>query len=338
MNILHVAHYDKFLPKHITFTNEHFAQDNHFFLMMDKEKKVKRVVAPNVKYIGYKALFFNLFRFYQADRIILHGLFEKRLLHILFLNPWLIKKCYWTIWGGDLYNYVANQNDKKKRSLEFFRRFVIKRIPHFVTYVPGDYEKAVEWYGAKGEIHECFLYHSNIFTPRDLPAKQEKSVNILVGNSASLSNNHLEVFEQLKRYKNENIKIYSPLSYGKVSQRKMVIERGREIFGEKFVPIVDLMPLDEYLAFLSEIDIAIFNHKRQQAMGNIINLLGLGKKVYMREEVTSFQFLTDLGIKIFTNDELSLEGDFPQKEENQKIIASKFCENELLKQWGRVYN
>jgi len=34
------------------------------------------------------------------------------------------------------------------------------------------------------------------------------------------------------------------------------------------------MPLDEYLNLLAKIDIAIFNHKRKQAMGNITTLLG----------------------------------------------------------------
>lgn len=43
-------------------------------------------------------------------------------------------------------------------------------------------------------------------------------------------------------------------------------------------PIVDFMDFNEYINFLSTIDIAIFNHKRQQGMGNIITLLGMGKK------------------------------------------------------------
>lgn len=38
------------------------------------------------------------------------------------------------------------------------------------------------------------------------------------------------------------------------------------------------MPFEEYLGLLAKIDIAILNHKRQQAMGNITTLLGLGKK------------------------------------------------------------
>jgi hypothetical protein len=34
------------------------------------------------------------------------------------------------------------------------------------------------------------------------------------------------------------------------------------------------MPFDEYLNLLAKVDIVIFKHKRQQAMGNITTLLG----------------------------------------------------------------
>ena len=34
----------------------------------------------------------------------------------------------------------------------------------------------------------------------------------------------------------------------------------------------------DYIQFLNQIDIAVFNHNRQQAMGTIRSLLGMGKK------------------------------------------------------------
>ena len=41
------------------------------------------------------------------------------------------------------------------------------------------------------------------------------------------------------------------------------------------------MPYSSYISFLGSIDIGIFNNNRQQGMGNITNLLYLGKKVYL---------------------------------------------------------
>ena len=43
----------------------------------------------------------------------------------------------------------------------------------------------------------------------------------------------------------------------------------------------------------------MFNHNRQQAMGNTITLLGLGKKVYMRRGVAQWSFFESHKIKVF---------------------------------------
>jgi hypothetical protein len=39
-------------------------------------------------------------------------------------------------------------------------------------------------------------------------------LSILLGNSADPSNNHVEALERLLPYRDQDIKIYAPLSYG----------------------------------------------------------------------------------------------------------------------------
>ncbi|WP_083234102.1 TDP-N-acetylfucosamine:lipid II N-acetylfucosaminyltransferase [Candidatus Marithrix sp. Canyon 246] len=75
--------------------------------------------------------------------------------------------------------------------------------------------------------------------------------------------------------------MFVPLSYGdpKGVYIKEVISTGTKIFGDKFIPMTEFMDFDKYLNFLGSINITIFNHNRQQAMGNTITLLGFGKKV-----------------------------------------------------------
>jgi hypothetical protein len=107
------------------------------------------------------------------------------------------------------------------------------------------------------------------------------------------------VLDKLETYKQEDIKIYAPLSYGNPDHAKRVIQEGKKRFGDKFIPLTEMIPFQEYIEFLGLIDIAIFNHKRQQAMGNTITLLGLGKKVYMRTDVTQWQFFQSHGMVVF---------------------------------------
>ena len=240
----------------------------------------------------------------QADKIILHSLFDSRMVQILFFMPWLLKKSYWVIWGGDLYIYQIEQRDWKWKIQEFFRRPVIKNMGNLVTYIEGDIDLVRKWYKAKGKYHECLMYSSNLYKDYQMPNKKTNTVNIQIGNSANPSNNHIEVLEKLSAYKDMDINIFAPLSYGNQEHAQKVIDKGKEIFGNKFKPLVNFMTFDTYLKFLNDIDIAIFNHKRQQAMGNTITLLGLGKRVYIRSDTTQWHFFNNINIKVYDTEDL----------------------------------
>jgi hypothetical protein len=241
------------------------------------------------------------------------------------------------MWGGDLYTYQLGYRNWKWKIKEFFRRPVIKKIGHLVTYIEGDVALARKWYKAKGEYHECLMYTSNLYQEYKLPKNSCKTINIQVGNSASSSNNHLEVLKKLLPYKDKNICIYLPLSYGSPEYAKQVIKQGREWFGDKFKPLTGMLPFNEYLAFLGKIDIAIFNHNRQQAMGNTITLLGLGKTVYIRSDTTQWQFFKDKGITIRDVEQLhTLECE--NLNENISKIKTYFSQGNYLKQLENLFN
>ena len=233
------------------------------------------------------------------------------------------------MWGGDFY-FPEKQSWLKKE--------IIKRMGHFITYIKGDYELVKQWYGASGEYHECFMYPSNLYKTYDIPVKLHDTVNIQIGNSADPTNNHLEILEKLERYRDENIKIYAPLSYGNMEYAQMVANKGEEIFGNKFIAMLDFMPFEKYLEFLAEIDIAIFAHKRQQAMGNTITLLGLGKKVYMRSDITPWQLFKDINVKVFDvqNIEINLM-DEQTKNQNQQKTKEYFSKENYLKQLKTLF-
>ena len=183
-------------------------------------------------------------------------------------------------------------------------------------------------------LHECFMYPSNLYKEYNVKPKEDGGIiNIQVGNSADSTNNHIEVFEKLRKYKDWNIKIYVPLSYSDQDYVKGVIAKGKAIFGDKFIALIDFMPFEKYLDFLGAIDIAIFAHKRQQAMGNTISLLGMGKKVYMRNDITPWTLFGEIGVKVFDFNSIDLT---PIKSEvmneNIKIIKSYFSEKKYIRQ------
>ena len=333
--ILHIGHCDKFIPPFIDFVRENFNFECHEFMLSKGGFEYNIKDYQNIRLIGHGSLARRyhylqlIIKMHSADKIILHGLFDIKIVKILFYFPWLLKKCYWLVWGGDLYAYQLGERNKSWYKREVFRQRVIKNMGHFVIYTKGDYELAKSWYGASGPLIRCFYYTSNLYSPLLMPREARKTIYILLGNSADPTNNHLEVFDKLRGYKDQDILIYTPLTYGSNAYAKKIINKGTEIFGAKFKPITEHMQKDDYLNFLSQIDIAIFNHNRQQAMGNIRTLLGMGKKVYMKPELTSTKTLHDDGIKTFSLEHFDLNYRFSDSRKNIETIKRIFSVENL---------
>lgn len=134
---------------------------------------------------------------------------------------------------------------------------------------------------------------------------------ILVGNAASPANEHLEVFKQLSELDLQDRQVFAPLSYGDEKYRQRVLNWGRQYLGNRFYPLLDFMPLDEYRQFLRRCDLAIFNNRRLQAFGNVILLLQQGSRIYLREGHTALLFSRELGLKV-SSIEKDLKPDNPQ--------------------------
>jgi len=327
--VIHILYDSPITKKFLEFMNMNF-DTNHIFVNINKKIKyldTDKIVNFNVKSISDILKFIKLLN--KKEKIIIHGLFDPKLILILLLQPWLLKKCYWVMWGGDFYF-------PKKQS--WIKKQVIKKMGHFITYIKGDYELAQEWYGANGKYHECFMYPSNLYKEYDVKEKSTSTINIQVGNSADPSNNHLEVLDKLVKYKNENIKIFVPLSYGDEKYANEVIAKGKELFGNSFIALTDFMAFDKYLDFLGDIDIAIFAHRRQQAMGNTITLLGLGKKVYIRSDVTPWELFNDIDVKVFDVENINVELIAEEiKVDNQRKIKEYFSEENYLEQLQNLF-
>lgn len=334
---LHVCPLDKFIPPFLNFVRDEFPiEENQFYMLGDAEKYSYESDSQTFQHCGLRGYLLLLRLMYSADKIILHSLFNFNVLIILACNPYLLKKCYWVIWGGDLYSFMFPKNSLKYKLKETIRGFVIKRIGFLLTYVKGDVDLARRHYGARGEYIETIGYLSNVI-PSNIPVSEnnKKNINILVGNSADPTNNHFDALDKLAKFKNENIQIYTPLSYGDKDNARKVIDYGESLFGDKFIGMTEFLSYSEYMDFLKDIDIAIFNHQRQQAMGNTINLLAMGKKVYLREGTTQKEFFNDLSVQTFDLGNIDISKNFCGKK-NAQILAIYFSRQNLKIQWKKI--
>lgn len=335
--IVHVMRAEKFIPAFVEFVDKHFDSSDHQFRVLSKGSSVALPVADNVRLassgvVGQLTAYVGLIvALHKADRVMLHGLLNFKVIRLLWLMPWLRSKCYWGVWGHDLYCHEIAHTTARRRRQERVRQKVIKDIGHIVTSVEGDYRNAVQWYGATGQWHQTYWYPASLFVLLEESEPQSKSdaTKILIGNSAAKTNNHIEVLTALLPYRDEKIELIVPLSYGSEKNAEEVIAFGQANFGGKFTPLTEFMALDEYNSMLSSIDIAVFHHRRQQAMSNIRVLLGMGKKVYLVEGVSSTESLDKLNIKTFRLADFSLERGFPEWEDNIKSIRQAYSPEAL---------
>ncbi|MCC5894485.1 MAG: TDP-N-acetylfucosamine:lipid II N-acetylfucosaminyltransferase [Alkalibacterium sp.] len=346
---------EKFYRPYISFINTYFNKENHEFIIVGSNTNQAEFIQlnSNVEFFpkNVKGFFKISKKMANSSKVIIHGLLMSQITFLLFLKPFTMKKVFWIVWGADLYFYQSKKNDFKHNINEFFRKIVIKRIPFIATLVKDDYYLAEKWYNVNA-VHLKAIYISDERTQyiREVLENRKTTKNgtlrILIGNNATPSNNHLEVFEYLKKYSNRDIEIICPLSYGDNEYAKLIENKGKEMFGSKFSALVELVPMREYIHFLDTIDIGVFNNDRQQGLGNIFSLLYLGKKVFLRPSTTMWnEIRNEMGIEVFSIEEINNNSftDFSDInketiEKNFSITQKRYDPNEIIDIWSKIFN
>lgn len=137
---------------------------------------------------------------------------------------------------------------------------------------------------------------------------REPGPNLLVGNSATPTNNHLELFELIRRRVDlSGRELVVPLSYGDAGYRQHIVEAGRRLFGRAFVPLVDFVAKERYLERLASCGYALMNHVRQQAMGNICISALMGARVFLNRRNPAYGWLHGEGLPVDDLDALQLQ-------------------------------
>lgn len=323
---------EKFIPPFIDFIKDNFNDSTHMFAFITSEKYLLGLTHRHNPKFFHTDSDFELLRqhMYQSDKIIFHGLWRDKLDTCLLENKEFLQKSYWIMWGADFY-FPAKQTEQ--------RREVIKEMAFLVTANFGDVDYVRKNYGANGTHINCISYLSNIFYNIATTDNNSEYVHIQVGNSATETNNHAEIFDKIRMYTNDSFKIFCPLSYGDKNYALSVKSLGRKIFGNNFMPLNDFMSPYRYHRFLSTMDFAIFDAERQQGFSNLLYLIGMGKKVFINANSNLNRYFSDLDITIYNTDNIEL---FPLdahiKEKNMSIVRRTFTEEGLKQSLAKWIN
>jgi hypothetical protein len=163
--------------------------------------------------------------------------------------------------------------------------------------------------------------------------------DVLLGNSATPSNNHLEAMHLLRDRLPPGGRVIAPLSYGKAPQgyASAVARAGSAIFGCRFEALSGWMPIEAYNARIARCGTVLMNHRRQQAVGNTSAALYRGATVYMRRDNPLFGFFGSLGVNLLAIDDLEADPTAPirsltaaQRLVNRRAIERRFGRTQIV--------
>ena len=191
--------------------------------------------------------------------------------------------------------------------------------------------------------HKNFIYATGelLRTKVTQEFNENKEIVIWVGNSDTLTNNHLEAFDVLLSFKQENIKVICPLNYGNKTYANLINKNGKEVFGDRFVGLLDFIQRESYFQLMDSVDICLMYHNRSQAGGNIFAFLQKGKKVYLKANSTIYLLLKELGFHIFSELELAKQSyeqfieplSVAQIEQNIALLETYLYGQDIRKKW-----
>jgi hypothetical protein len=202
------------------------------------------------------------------------------------------------------YYYRLFKNYKQRKKYENLVNSVIRRFNYFAHYIKEDYNIIRTKYPLKATFINFSYMSIEAAFNFQLPEKLSKGNNILLGNSANPTNNHLDAIDVIsKELTITEINIYCPINYSVTSKKykKKVLKLGSMKLGKQFCPILNFLNKTEYYNILDDCSFAIMPQYRSQAWGNIMVLLWIGNAVFLSNKSSLFNLLkNNYQIKIFS--------------------------------------
>jgi len=366
--IIHIASDEKFIDAAIYIFEKAFPGSNHFIIPKSRfnRKLIYVKEHDNIEIVPNNRFLLNdlLKRIPEYKCVILHSLNEFN--STLFISSGEQDKFVGIFWGAELYTNEVFPDKKLLGKLTSSinlpqKRTVSKRIKAIVstllsqnqTLVEGSIKKAasrLSYFAVPYEEEFSFFQNNKIISehsrfvpftyyPLEFILKGNENIHvngndILIGNSANYTNNHLEVFYNIHKIGIGNRKVILPLSYGDSQYGDYIHSIGVSVFGSDLITLRHFMPLVQYTLTLQRCGIVIMNHFRQQAIGNIVMMIWMGAKVYLNESNTFYHYLKRIGVIVFSIDsDLNSENinvftnlEESEAMENRRKITAAFSE------------
>lgn len=351
--VLHIAVDEKFIDNAFQlFESSNYEQGVENYLHIIKDDS-------NLKYVKSKHTLFNILFFkskeYQEevskyDAVIIHSM-------LLFIDDTHFLRnipTLWIGWGFDYYDLICNEYEllmPETKSLENIRisslfsvlrnklinyrvmrnkKRIYKNIDYFAPVLESEFDLIMR----KNKDFKFKYIDFNYPVGVGEISSKVTGNNILIGNSSTATNNHIEVLNQLDKMKLNDRDIYLPLNYGNMEYKERLLNEATKLkLYDNTIVITEFLEPHKYLKILCSCNVMIMNHIRQQGLGNINLALQIGMLVFLNENSPVYTLFKSRGAYLFTIQELNKQPhliDFQltaeQKEKNKLIVENEFSQ------------
>lgn len=223
------------------------------------------------------------------------------------LKPMTKSRVRWMIWLKEaLRRYRVLTETKgyltKSASVQYT---AIARVDFFAGVFASEHkllQDNCEYYHAKRVTHNYI--HPEEFSLKEIEKPQSiTGNNILLGNSASYLCNHIDIIHALyNQTRDHSYNIYCPLSYGGNSfYVNSVVKEGKRLFGDRFKPLLDYLPLNEYTKIIQSCGSIVLGYQRQAATCNCLTSMWNGLKLFLPANSMNYsEYKKVEGLKVFS--------------------------------------
>ncbi len=342
---------------------ESVAPGRHLWVVLGKPRKLTHIKSDRIRFLSRWQVI-GLLRGDACVGLILHSM-NDRFLPLLKWVP-AHKHVIWIGWGYDYYSLLIRSFPPESLYLEHTRdvvrqkpaglllkerfrkianlvlghhswnpRTAIRRVDDFSPVLDLEYDLAKVENPAFQARHIAWNYGTLEDDYQPSEDVRMTGRNILLGNSATPENNHIDTLIRLAdSYEVGDRTIITPLSYGDPWYADKVAAFGEKVFGPQFRPLLEYLGRDAYHSILSTCGHAFMNQVRQQAFGNITYLLLAGTAVHMNPQSPLYRWLVDRGVHVLdiAGDSVGIRRPLQSLTDAERVVNTSLMQSH----WGRA--
>ena len=176
----------------------------------------------------------------------------------------------------------------------------IRKIHYFQPPIPFEYKLMQKYDGFTAKQFYYPKSHYYSYLNGELPCHNH---DIIVGNSATETNNHLDVWARIQPFVPNSSRVIFPINYGHLKYADYL----EKTIGGKTpnaVFLKNFLPKEEYLNLIGSSGYAVYGVLREQAMGGINRCLANGVKLFLYRDSIPFKYLKELGCVVFAIEDI----------------------------------